>query len=323
MTRTHSSALLALALLCLCPTARAESGDTWLSLAQATQPAKAQPAPAAVQPAGPAEPQKWERPLPLYFGLDYVLASDYIFRGVNFSEFAREGREKPSHQLTVWVEYDTGVAGTVGGYVWFDWFAANRTLVPGTDSNLYEADYALYWRYNIEKLYTTVEIGWAAYTYPPFTGDFHTTYELWGKLTFDDSVLFGTKGPVFNPYVQYWHDYDVVKGGWLELGAKHDFALAELGMGDVPVLKDITVTPSLALGMDHRYNTKALGFSPATRLGNIQYGLDVVYNVSQALGVHERWGVVKVGPFLRFSQALFDEITQDEFWGGLKVSYAW
>ena len=61
MTRTHSSALLALALLCLCPTARAESGDTWLSLAQATQPAKAQPAPAAVQPAGPAEPQKWEK----------------------------------------------------------------------------------------------------------------------------------------------------------------------------------------------------------------------------------------------------------------------
>jgi len=47
-------------------------------------------------------------PSPFSFSLNYALYSDYVFRGINFSEFSREGREKPNHQLTTTVSVDLG-----------------------------------------------------------------------------------------------------------------------------------------------------------------------------------------------------------------------
>ena len=72
----------------------------------------------------------WKKPIPLTFTIDYTLASDYIFRGINFSEYRRrwgqpknEGREKPNHQLATGVGLDLGDFGRAGGSVWFEWFA--------------------------------------------------------------------------------------------------------------------------------------------------------------------------------------------------------
>ncbi len=43
---------------------------------------------------------------PLSVTLSYWLVSDYIFRGINYSEYAGEGREKPNHQLEVKLDVD-------------------------------------------------------------------------------------------------------------------------------------------------------------------------------------------------------------------------
>jgi len=275
--------------------------------------------------AQPAEtPAEWTKSIPLTFSVNYALASDYVFRGINFSEYAGEGREDLNHQLGVGVEYDTGKFGIFGATAWFEWYAGQENLTSGYGGNNQEIDYALYWKYAVPDLATTVEAGWIAYTFPPFGGDAHTSYEVYLKLYFDDSGLWKTDKPVLNPYVAYYHDLDLAENGsWWELGVSHPFAMADY-CPDAPILKNVTITPSVVLGVDHRYCERILACGhPSTRLANINYGLDISYDLSGALKLPPRFGKLAVGGFLNFSQALYDEVIDDEFYGGLKLSYAW
>lgn len=271
----------------------------------------------------PAEPE-WAKPVPLTFSLDYTLVSDYIFRGANFSEYAGEGREKPNHQATFGVSYDAGDYGTFGFAAWFEWFAGQQALTPGDGSkNLQEVDYTVSWSYDLSKLNAsvplTVDIGWIAYTFPRAAGDAHYTNEWYVSLALDDSALFGTEEPVLNPYFAYYMDVDDVQGSWMELGVSHDFALADC-CGDLPCLKDMTVTPSAVLGIDHRY------YADSTRLANVVFGLAVSYDLSGALDLPPQYGALTLSGFVNYSQTINDTIRQvlnDEFWGGMSVSYEW
>jgi len=309
-----SLALAAGACMALCTAAVAKAGDVeragWLqavSLAAAEEPA---PAP---------EPGK---AIPLSFSIDYTLISDYIWRGVNFSEYAGEGREKPNHQMGVGVAFETEKFGTFSAGFWFEWFAGQRSMDPASDGHLQEVDYTLSWSYDIEALATSVEVGWIAYQFPQSGGDAETSYEWYVSLGFDDSKLFGTDEAVLNPSVTYYMDVDLAKGGqWLEFGISHDFALADLGCAETPVLKDVTLTPSLTLGVDHGY------FTNATKLGNLLYGLAIGYDLSSALGLPQRYGSLSLTGTLNFSQALGikDDLDgyQDEFFGGVTIGYEW
>ena len=308
----------------LLSTRTVEAAENWLNLVDSMQLADAATKETlATDPAAQAPPG-WTKPLPLSVGVEYAMVSDYVFRGINYSEYRGEGREKLNHQLGVWTEIDTKNFGVFGAYFWFEWYAAQDKQFARAD-HLLENDYIAYWQYAIAPIATTVELGWAAYVYPEYPGDFKTTYEVYAKVSFDDSKLFGTQSGVLNPYVSYYHDIDVVEAGWLEVGVSHDFALSRLpALAGVAVLKDVSVKPSLVLGMDHRYLPKALGTGQkATRLGNIVYGLDVTYNLSAALRLPQQFGSLTLGGFLYFSQALRDELINDELWGGMKVSYSW
>ena len=262
----------------------------------------------------------------LSFSLDYTIVSDYVFRGINFSEYAGEGREKLNHQLSTGIELATK-CGTFGGYFWFEWYAAQEKLTPGSD-NLQEVDYVIYWNYDIEQLATNIELGWIAYTFPPSGGDAFDTYEVYTKLSFDDSGWFGTEGAVLSPYVYYGLDYDLGENGsWIECGISHDFALGEIAsLASAPVLKDLTISPSLVLGIDHRYLNKfavAGTGGPSTKLANLNYGLAISYDLSGALGVDPMFGSVGLRGFLNYSQALRRDLLNDEFYGGFSISYGW
>ncbi len=273
------------------------------------------------EPTAPAG--QWSKPAPISFTLDYTLVSDYIFRGVNFSEFSGEGREKPNHQMTAGVSYDTGAFGTFGFAAWFEWYAAqdSRRFDPASDGKLQEVDYTLYWSYDLSRLNesipVTLETGWIAYTFPQAAGDAHYTNEWYITLSLDDSSLFGTEGGVLNPYVGYYLDTDDVKGCWIELGISHDFALAELGMANTTGLKDITVTPSTVLGIDRGQ------FDSGCHIHNILYGLDVSYDLSSALGIPSQYGSLTLTGFLYFSNAINDDVINDELFGGVSMGYEW
>lgn len=267
----------------------------------------------------------WTKPVPLSFSVDYTLVTDYIFRGINFSEYPGEGREKLNHQLGVGTEYDAGSLGAFGASVWFEWYAGQQRLTPESGSNLQEVDYSVYWSYGLEPLDATLELGYIAYHFPRLSGDDECTHEFYVSMGFDDSAWFGTDAPVLNPTVTFYHDVDDFQGSWLEIGVSHDFALGENeSLAATPVLKDLTVTPSLTLGIDHRWMAPAVGEGQkSTRLGNLLYGLDVGYDLSSALDVPEAWGEFSLGGFLYYSQALRSELINDELFGGMTVSWAW
>jgi len=267
------------------------------------------------------EAPKRVKPLPLSFSIDYTIASDYVFRGINFSEYAGEGREKINHQLGLNLEIDTGQMGRnlgiFGFSYWGDWYTDEKNLNPTSSHNLHESDYIIYWNYQIPELLLNLQTGWVAITLPQLGTDAYYTNEWYIVLGLNDGPLFGSKEPILKPYVAYFLDTDDHDGGWLEWGISHDFALGNMGLGDTPVLKDVTVKPSLVMGIDGGQ----LGES--WRVAHMKYGLDVVYDLSGALEIPEEYGNISITGFVYFSDAIFDEVLNDEFWGGVTFCYAW
>ncbi len=251
----------------------------------------------------------------LSLGVDYTIVSDYIWRGYNLSEYPGEGREKLNHQLTVSGGVETSV-GTFGGGVWFEWFAGQGSLDPNSKNNLQEVDYWLSYANTLGPV--SAEVSWLAYHIPHAGGDSHTTYEVCVSLGLDDSVLFGTENPVLNPTVTWNMDVDLgAHNSWFEVGVSHSFPLGEIECLAGTFLKDVTVTPSLTLGIDHRFTRDS------TRLGNLLYGLEASYDLGTALGLPDRYGSVSVATFLNFSQGFADDVMDDELFGGCTLSWGW
>lgn len=280
-----------------------------------------------------AEAKEWQKPLPVSFSIDYTIVSDYIWRGQNFSESTREGREGLNHQLIAGVEWELKRLGVIGYSVFLEWWAFERDF-NGSDGHLQEVDHTVYWTYDLSNLCpvlpVSVELGWIAYVFPQTfsSSDGHFTHEVYMILSLDDSKLFRTAGGVLNPTFSWYWDMDDFKGHWWEFGISHDFALSDLGAGGVPVVKDMTVSPSLVMGIDHNfYSPVTFGSGKATRIATLVYGLSVNLDVSSALGLPEQYGSLYVTGFLNFSQAiagvLRDNLMNDEFYGGMSVGWEW
>ncbi len=268
----------------------------------------------------PAESTGWQKPIPVSFSLDYTLVSDYIYRGGNLSEYVGEGRERGNQQLTLGAEVDLGKFGAVGISTWFEWFAGQQVTAfgdPDAKNDLQEVDYTIYWGYDIPGTPVSIETGWIAYTYPHVGGDLNYTNEWYISVGVDDSQLFGTENPVLNPYIAYYLDTDDVDGCWIEMGISHDFALAEMGMAGAPVLSNLTVTPSAVLGIDKDQ------FDTGSHVHNLLYGLAVSYDLSAALGIPEQYGSFTLTGFVNFSDAINEDVINDEFFGGISLGWEW
>ena len=314
--RLHWMLVLALVagIACVCPQAWGEEG--------------APPAPGDEDEGG--QPAKF---LPVSFDIEYTMVSDYIWRGVNLSEYHGEGREKLNHQLDVSATAklkDLGLAdfGAVTVGVWFEYFQGNEAQDPGADHKLQEIDYTVSWAYEVRDTALTVEAGWIAYHYPHATDDAHETFEVYGKVSLDDSVLFETDEPLLSPSVAYYYDYDLVNAGMLIAAVKHEFALDDLAQG-TPVLRDITLTPNAAIILDNRYLDKAIGPAAghsthrSTRLSSFDIGIEAGYDLGKALDLPEDAGKFKLSLFANYSHGLYRDLLANEFYGGLKLGWEW
>ncbi|MDP6044131.1 MAG: hypothetical protein QGG25_00875 [Phycisphaerae bacterium] len=335
MTKTNRTTILLLIALLgtagFCTTARAEDAKApegvWLA---ALDEKLGEP---AAPPAAPAKAEGWQKPIPVGFYLDYTLSTDYIWRGINLSEYGGEGREKLNHMLTAGVNYDAGDFGTFDFSVWFEWYGANdRITGDSSDSSLQEVDYTFSWTYDLSNLCPSVPVeltlGWIGYDFPQIPDDAGFTNEYFIGLALDDKKLLGDGWFALNPTLTYYQDLDDVgamgQGSWLEFGISHEFALGECPtMGSVPVIKDLTLTPSFTLMMDIGY------LGSGTRVATNQYGLEVGYDLGKALCLPEQYGSLGVTGFLNYSDAVTDGATNfganlnDEFWGGMSVGWEW
>lgn len=302
----------------LAPALSAEAGEnTWLAAVEAAAPA-----------AAPAAPEGSANPYPLTLAIEYTVVSDYIWRGMNFSEYPGEGRERPNHQLDVALSADLkdfGLPdfGSITFDAWFEFYEGQRAMAPGSETSLQEVDYTLSWAYDIPETPLSVELGWIAYTFPNTGGDGYSSYEFYGTISLNDGALFGLDEGIINPSVSYNYDYDLVEAGVLTIGIEHEFALSELS--DAPILKHMTVTPSASALIDNRYWDKALGGTghTSTRLAFIDYGLAASVDLNGLLDIPARYGGFSLGAFVNYSDALRDDLLNDEFYGGVSIGMEW
>ena len=268
---------------------------------------------------------------PFSFGVSYSLLTDYVYRGINLSEYPGEGREKLNHQMRTDLSVDIAKlagrpAGEFGRFsfgTFFEWFAAQKMLDPiGGGQNLQQTDYILSWAYDIKPIETTFALGYHFYTFPNRT--YGNSQEWFFRLDHNDAWMWKWLFPenekgVLNPSFMFAQDVERADGGcWMELGVKHDFALFE----------NFTLTPAVILAIDHRYYDPILRTGDgSTRFAYAQYGLTAAYDLSPVLRLPEWAGTITVSGFLYFNDALGNAedsgTIQDEFWGGVSVGWAW
>jgi hypothetical protein len=301
-----------------------------LAIGRQDQPATE---PAAAPPKEPASaPSEEEAPSKFWtFDITYYLYSDYVFRGVNYSDYEHEHGERPNHQATTNLGIDLallfgreeGAWGTFTFGTFFEWFQDQKRIDPEHPNPLQEVDYYLTWAYEIKPLSTTASLLYNFYEYP-FNMAAHTS-EFGVKLEHNDAWAWkglwpDNKDGVLNPWIAYYQDVDFASGGgWLEFGGKHDF----------PLFQNCTLTPQITLGVDHRYldRTLATGRAGFTHLAYIQYGLDLAYELSKALKMPERFGTITVHGLLFFNEATGDppiseRLIGDQLFGGMSIGWS-
>jgi len=267
---------------------------------------------------------------PFSFDITYYLYSDYVFRGINFSEYPGEGREKPNHQMTTDISVDLGMLfgqepGTCGTFTFgtfFEWYAMQKKIDPEKGGhNLQEVDYVLSWAYDIEPIATTFTLGYTFYAFP--NAKSINTQEWWFSLEHNDAWMWAWLFPnnedgVLNPSFFFAQDVEAADGGcWMEFGISHDFELVE----------NFTLTPGMVLAVDHRWMEPIMDAGDgATQLAYIQYGLNAAYNLAPVLQLPDWMGDVTLSGFLYFNQALGNlednGRIQDEFFGGMSLGWS-
>ena len=270
------------------------------TLAQADAEKKAEPAPPAPDDSG----------CPVSVSLAYSVYSDYIFRGVNNSEYPGEGREKPNHQLAVDIGFDLGELGTVTYTAWFEWYAAQKKLT-GDGANIQEIDHTIAWGHaltdNID-----LTIGVTFFTYPNDKKNTPYSIEYFVLLEHDDSWLWGTEDGVFNPSFFLANDVDEQGGVWMEFAVNHPFELCE----------NLTLTPGWMVAVDACYYR-----SNNTRFAGDQWSMVIEYDLASALQLPEEVGSLTIAGELYYWNAWGtfsgDGTSDDVLWGGGTIKWGW
>jgi len=290
--------------------------DTWLAAVGED---------AAVAPGGEGGSSN---PLPVKFGAEYTMVTDFVWRGLNLSEYTGEGREKLNHQAEFSASValkDLGLAdlGTISVSAWFQFFVGNESQNARANNKLQRVDYTVSWKYKIPDSPFTVGAGWIAYEYPHAAGTLYSTYEVFGLVAMDDGFIYDSDEPVLSPSLAYFYDYDDVGAGVLVGAIEHKFELDEAVQG-TPHLRDITITPSALIILDNRYFDAALGTGHhSTKFSSAEVGIEAGYDVGKALQIPEEHGKINLALFVKFSHAIRRKILNDEFYGGFKVGWDW
>lgn len=309
-------------------------------LAQANTPAEEKKETVVVERKEVEESKTEEPSLPISFNATYYLYSDYVFRGVNFSEYQGEGREKPVHQMSTSLSYSTESFGTIGFDTFWSWYADQEKLNPFSTNGWGEYDFYVWYEYEIKPIATTAKFSYNFYNYPYWSklynsdsvehnNSYDRTQEWQLIFTHNDAWMWKWLFPdneegVLNPTFEFTQDVGIGAGAvWMDLGISHDFTF--------DAVPDLTITPNYNLTAEGCGYTRRIldleGGRDTTRMMYQQVGLTVDYDLTKLLHLPKWAGAVNLSGFLYYNDAFKaaerDDTIQDEFFGGMSVGWTW
>lgn len=137
------------------------------------------------------------------------------------------------------------------------------------------------------------------------TGDFFM------QLAFDDSIIFHTKRPVFEPYIYAAYDYDRYNGWYLEAGIKHDFVFENIGFV-------LTTYADVAYVLDDQQFAGPTG--DAIGFQHYELGLRGTYSLNNLLNFSKRYGEWSIIGYLSYTDGIDSDLrAKTDLWGGVGI----
>lgn len=301
------------------PVSRA--ADNWFTLARPVYAADGQPESVYAPPAPPRDDEGINGG-GVHFDLAIKYVTDYVYRGVDRSEFlgrlpdkldsdengkkqdvpgplddstknSTGAEDRPNYQVDAKLSFDLGKFPHpyIGVFV-----------------NIFNADPLS----RFQEVRPFFGIEWQL---KPFLIDFgHTTYilpereyantsELYARLTLDDRRVFHTERPVLSPYIFAAYDYDIYDGWYVEAGVTHDFPIEDWGI-------TITTFANAAYVLHNNLYQETVD---GRHTGFQHYELGVIgsYSLNNAFNISKRYGDFALEGYVTWTDQLNSELRAD------------
>lgn len=244
------------------------------------------------------------RPSGFRFDIDVRYLTDYVWRGIERFDAART-EDRPN------VQYDATIAFDLGKLPrpYVNLFV--NTADDDPESNFQEVRPEVGFDWNIRPL--TISGGYTSYIFPDRQG--LDTSEVFFKLALDDSILFRTERPVFNPYAFGAYDFDEFDGLYLELGVRHTIPVENTGLS-FTVLADVGYVSGHDLFSDpSAEDPKDSGFQ------HWEVGLTTKYTLNQTLNIPDRFGQISLLGYVYYTDGIDSGLNStSQIWGGVGIS---
>lgn len=240
------------------------------------------------------------------FNIEMTYLNKYVFRGVDHDRVAPNGG---------------AMNLLINGDVEFDLGKLPHPFF-GVTTNIYDSD-------PVSRFQEILPYAGARWTLAPFTFEFglneyiypnredYNTDEVYLKTTMDDSFLFHTQHPVFQPYMMAAFDYERSNGWYIETGISHDFIFEELGLTLTPKA-DVAYINHYKQNFIYENDSGADGFQHADVGIEAKYSLNTLFNLSRRLGEFDLKG------YLYYTDKLQANVTADyAIWGGVGIGFTY
>lgn len=237
------------------------------------------------------------------FSLDVMNTSDYVFRGIDRSEVGGT-EDAPNIQFDSTLTFDLGKFPHPFIGVFVNVFNSD----PISRFQEIRPYFGIDW--TIRPIHLI--LGHVTYLFPE--RDETNSSEIFGKLTIDDSVLWGTEKPIFSPYLLAAYDYDLYNGWYFEFGISHDFVIEDTGLTITPTARVAYVTTYQLFAVD--VDGDDSGFQ------HYDVGFTVEYSLNQLLSIPPRYGDWSLQGQCFYTDGISNELRADtQVWGGIGIGF--
>jgi hypothetical protein len=230
--------------------------------------------------------------------------TDHVFRGIDRSEVGGH-EDAPNLQFDGRLIFNFGKIPHpyVGVFV--------NVFDPDPESSFQEIRPFVGFEWTIRPL--IVDVGHQTFMFPE--REPLNTSEVYAKLTFDDSWLFGTERPILSPYIMGAYDYDLYNGLYLEAGVQHDFVFDDWGAVLSAVGRVSYVRRFELFSLDP-------GVEVGTGFQRYELGLIGTYSLNRAFNFSPRYGQWSLKGYLFYTDNIDNDLRADtQLWGGVGIGF--